>query len=66
MLDPKETQTDKFLNASSEMLNQMGVYQHHDAIAGTAHQLVADDYANRLSRAIEQNNNDLYTELIDK
>lgn len=44
----------------------MGVYQHHDAIAGTAKQPVANDYANRLSKAIKQNNNDLYSELIDR
>jgi hypothetical protein len=37
MLDPKsEEKTEKYLNASSEMLNQMGIYQHHDAVAGTA------------------------------
>jgi hypothetical protein len=48
------------------MLDQLGVYQHHDAIAGTAKQLVADNYANRLSRAIKQNNDDLYSKLIDK
>lgn len=32
----------------------MGVYQHHDAIAGTAKQAVADDYALRLTRGLKQ------------
>lgn len=66
MIDPKEGNSDKYLNASSEMLNQLGVYQHHDAIAGTAKQAVADDYALRLSKAISQNNDDLYSNLIDR
>ena len=48
------------------MLDQLGVYQHHDAIAGTAKQAVADDYAKRLSNAIFQNNEDLYSKLIGK
>jgi hypothetical protein len=48
------------------MLNQMGVYQHHDAVAGTAKQHVANDYAMRLEKAIRQNNNDLYSDLIDR
>jgi oligoribonuclease NrnB/cAMP/cGMP phosphodiesterase (DHH superfamily) len=66
MLDPTETNQEKYLNASSEMLDQLGVYQHHDAIAGTAKQAVADDYAKRLSKAISQNNEDLYSKLIAK
>lgn len=48
------------------MLDQLGVYQHHDAVAGTAKQAVADDYALRLSKAITQNNNDLYSDLMDR
>lgn len=34
----------KVLEASKHMQNELGVYQHHDAIAGTARQRVADDY----------------------
>jgi hypothetical protein len=48
------------------MINQMSVYQHHDAVSGTARQDVANDYANRLSRAIKQNNEDLYSDLINQ
>jgi hypothetical protein len=47
------------------MLNEMGVYQHHDAIAGTAKQLVANDYANRLTKALK-NNTEMYAQVIRK
>ena len=42
--------------ASKHMLDAMGVYQHHDAISGTAKQRVADDYVRLLDRAIGHNN----------
>jgi hypothetical protein len=66
MIDPKSEKNDQYLKASSEMLDQMGIYQHHDAVAGTAKQAVADDYSLRLSKAISQNNNDLYSDLMDR
>ena len=31
----------------------MGIYQHHDAVSGTAKQRVADDYAKRLDDAMK-------------
>jgi hypothetical protein len=37
------------MEAKESMLDSMGVYQHHDAVAGTAKQHVADDYNMRLS-----------------
>jgi hypothetical protein len=39
--------------ASNHLTAEMGVYQHHDAIAGTAKQAVANDYALRLSRGLK-------------
>ena len=51
------------MGAKDAMLSEMGVYQHHDAIAGTAKQLVANDYANRLEKAIK-NNTLVYTQMI--
>ena len=44
----------------------MGVYQHHDAVSGTAKQLVANDYAKRLSKAITLNNDLLYSDLMNQ
>lgn len=43
----------------------MGVYQHHDAVAGTAKQHVADDYALRLSRGLKQSA-ESYSDIIDE
>lgn len=41
------------------MLDAMGVYQHHDAVSGTAKQHVANDYMETLAVAMEANN-DVY------
>jgi hypothetical protein len=46
------------------MLDIMGVYQHHDAVAGTARQYVADDYTFSLFKAM-QKNNALFTSLVE-
>ena len=41
----------------------MGLYQHHDAVAGTAKQYVADDYIFQLYKAMEINKK-LYSSVI--
>jgi hypothetical protein len=51
----KDEELEQIMGAKDTMLSEMGVYQHHDAIAGTAKQLVANDYANRLEKAIKNN-----------
>lgn len=68
MADPENTPETikKYKAATDNMMNQMGVYQHHDAVAGTAKQAVANDYALRLDNAIKQNNDDLYSVLVNK
>jgi hypothetical protein len=54
----------KHLDASKSLTEEMGVYQHHDAIAGTEKQPVADDYALRLSRALNLST-ESYSDLIN-
>lgn len=47
---------DTILEAKEKMLDEMGIYQHHDAVSGTARQDVADDYTTRLVSGLEVNN----------
>jgi lysosomal alpha-mannosidase len=41
--------------ARDALLDSMGVYQHHDAVTGTAKQYVADDYTLRHVKAFNAN-----------
>ena len=49
-----EDEAKKHLDASNLLTQEMGIYQHHDAIAGTAKQAVADDYALRLTKGLKK------------
>lgn len=53
-LDVNSTDDDirEILAAKDAMMDAMGIYQHHDAVTGTAKQYVADDYTHRLYKAI--------------
>lgn len=51
-----DAQKQDIFNAHWGMQDIMGILQHHDAVAGTAKQAVANDYAWRLSTAMDQNN----------
>lgn len=48
-------QTADILNANYQMLDRIGIAQHHDAVTGTAKQRVADDYSAKLYTGLEIN-----------
>ena len=54
----------EILKAKDEILDTMGVLQHHDAITGTERQRVADDYAGDVVEIMEKNNKVYSNELI--
>jgi alpha-mannosidase len=55
--DASEQTIKKSIDAAESMLDELGIYQHHDAVAGTARQHVADDYTKRLYNAMNKNFN---------
>ena len=56
---------DAILHNKDKMLDELGINQHHDAVSGTAKQAVANDYAERLFKAMESNNKE-YGKLIQE
>lgn len=67
MLDQNLSEEDatKYLEATQFLKEQMGVLQHHDAIAGTAKQAVADDYRIRIAKGVEITG-ESYADIIDQ
>ena len=59
-----DDEINSILEAHDEILDAMSVYQHHDAVTGTAKQAVADDYARRLQAGIDKNN-ELYARYLE-
>jgi alpha-mannosidase II len=47
------------------MLDNLGVYQHHDGITGTAKQHVADDYSLRMYNSMMNTNNPVYSKALN-
>lgn len=50
--------------AQYSMLDSLGIYQHHDAVTGTAKQHVADDYTYRMYKSMMQVNNPQYARVL--
>jgi hypothetical protein len=51
------------MNANNEMLDRIGIVQHHDAITGTGKQRIADDYSAKIYTGLEINHQQ-YQQLI--
>jgi alpha-mannosidase len=62
--DADDAEIAAILSAKADMLDWMGVYQHHDAVSGTAKQHVADNYVEHLSKAMAHNNEVYNAELL--
>lgn len=54
--DVTDKEIEKIIDVKEDMLDWMGVYQHHDAISGTAMQHVANNYVEKLSKVMNSNN----------
>lgn len=63
--DATDAQVEEILSAKADMLDWMGVYQHHDAVSGTAKQHVADNYVVHLAKAMAHSN-EVYSQELRK
>jgi lysosomal alpha-mannosidase len=54
----------KALETKENMMDVVGVVQHHDAVTGTGKQHVADDYSRQIYKGLEKTN-PVYTEAIN-
>lgn len=63
-VNASESIINQTLAAQDTMLDSMGIYQHHDAVTGTAKQHVANDYNFRMWKSLTKVNNPIYTQAI--
>ena len=58
-----DDEVQNILSTSEDIFDTMGVNQHHDAVTGTGKQAVANDYAWRIYKSL-QNTNQVYSQLL--
>ena len=63
--DMTQTEFAEINESKQEMLDIMGVMQHHDAITGTSKQAVQNDYQRSMSKAFNKTNK-IYSKFINK
>ncbi|CDW90125.1 glycosyl hydrolases family 38 protein [Stylonychia lemnae] len=61
--DVDQVRVNNVLAQKDQMLDVMGISQHHDAAPGTGKQAVANNYAKRMASSIESNNQ-LFSKII--
>lgn len=61
-----ESDIARMLLAKQNLLQELSIYIHHDAITGTAKQYVADDYAFRMQKAVEGGMPILHEEMLSR
>lgn len=63
-LETSDEQITRIVEAKEQMMDTVGIVQHHDGITGTGKQHVADDYVKKVFNGISSTN-PIYAEIID-